>query len=94
MKPNLFDNLRIINDEKIGSVHVYFSNNLKDVRAGKQGWGEITMAVTTGDAQEIMNGAVSGETTKYIILMVVDKKTYDEQKDRAVAAENKALEEK
>jgi hypothetical protein len=80
MKPNLFDVLNRMNTEHIGSVHAYFSDNLENVNAGKQGWGNVKIAVTTGDAQEIMGGIVGNRVTKSIMLFVVDREVMDQVK--------------
>lgn len=78
MTANLFDVLKRMNIEKPESLHAYFSNNLENVNAGKQGWGSVKIAVTTGDAQEIMNGIIGKNITKSIILFVVDQNVMDD----------------
>ena len=77
---NLFDVLKRMNIEKPDSLHAYYSNNVENVNAGKQGWGNVKIAITTGDAQEIMNGIVAGNITKSIMLFVVDRRVMDETK--------------
>lgn len=81
MTANLFDALKRMNVEKPESLHAYFSNNLENVNAGKQGWGNVKIAITTGDAQEIMNGIVSKTITKDFMLFVVDRKVLDSMRE-------------
>ena len=78
MTTNLFDTLKRMNIEKPESLHAYFSNNLENVNAGKHGWGNVKIAITTGDAQEIMNGIIAKSETKTIILFVVDRQVLDD----------------
>lgn len=77
MKANLFKVLDTMNTEHEGSVHAYFSNNIENVNAGKKGWGNIKIAITTGDAQEIMGGIMNCDITKSVMLFVVDRKVMD-----------------
>lgn len=86
MKANLFNVLNRINTEHVGSLHAYFSDNIKQIHAGKGGWGSVEMAITTGDAQELLNAVISGESTKSVMLFVVDRgileKIRDEENER------------
>lgn len=80
MTPNLFDVLNKMNTEHEGSVHAYFSNNIENLNAGKQGWGSVKMAITTGDAQDLMAGVASGHMTKTVMLFVVDREVMEKVK--------------
>lgn len=77
MKANLFDVLNRMNVEHEGSVHAYFSNNIENLNAGSKGWGSVKMAITTGDAQELIAGVASGQMTKTVMLFVVDRAVMD-----------------
>lgn len=79
-EPNLFDVLNRMNTEHEGSVHAYFSNNIENLNAGKQGWGNVKIAITTEDAQAIMHGILSKNMTKSIMLFVVDRDVMDHVK--------------
>lgn len=70
---NLFDVLNKMNAKHVGSVHAYFSNNIENLNAGKKGWGSLKIAITSEDAQELMNGTLSGHMTKTVMLFIVDK---------------------
>lgn len=77
---NLFDVLKRMNIEQPETLHAYFSNNIENLNAGKQGWGSVKMAITTGDAQELMNGTISGNMSKTVMLFVVDRRAMDAMK--------------
>lgn len=77
---NLFDVLKRMNIEQPETLHAYFSNNIENLNAGKQGWGSVKMAITTGDAQELMNGTLSGNMSKTVMLFVVDRRAMDAMK--------------
>ncbi|MFA6204328.1 MAG: hypothetical protein WC710_14215 [Gallionella sp.] len=70
---NLFDVLKEMNINHPDTLHAYFQNNVENVNAGKKGWGSVKVAITTGDAQEIMNGFMDGHITKSVMLFVVDR---------------------
>lgn len=78
MTVNLFKVLDEMNQQHEGSVHAYFSNNIENINAGKQGWGNIKIAITTGDAQELMNGLMDKNMTKSVMLFIVDRKVMSE----------------
>lgn len=80
---NLFAVLDRMNTEHEGSVHAYFSNNIENVSAGKNGWGNIKIAITTEDAQEIMNGMMRGKMTRSVMLFVVDRDVLDDMNQAA-----------
>ena len=77
---NLFDVLKRMNIEQPETLHAYFTNNVENVNAGKKGWGSVKMAITTGDAQEVMNGLIAGNITKTVMLFVVDRRVMDAMK--------------
>ena len=77
---NLFDVLKRMNIEQPETLHAYFSNNIENLNAGKNGWGSVKMAITTGDAQELMNGTIAGNMTKTVMLFVVDRSAMDAMK--------------
>jgi len=77
---NLFDVLKRMNIEQPETLHAYFSNNIENLNAGKNGWGSVKMAITTGDAQELMNGTIAGNMTKTVMLFVVDRRAMDAMK--------------
>ena len=77
---NLFDVLKRMNIEKPDSLHAYFSNNIMNLNAGKNGWGDVKVDITTGDAQELMNGTLAGNMTKTVMLFVVYRRVMDEMK--------------
>lgn len=81
MKVNLFDVLNRMNTEHEGSVHAYFSNNLQNVNAGRDGWGSVKMAITTADAQELIAGIASDHETKAVMLFVVDRAVMNQVKE-------------
>lgn len=78
MTANLFKVLDEMNRQHEGSVHAYFSNNIENINAGKKGWGNIKIAITTGDAQELMGGLMDKNMTKSVMLFIVDRKVMDE----------------
>lgn len=80
MKPKIFDVLERMNTQHEGSVHAYFSNNIETVNAGSKGWGNIKMAITTGDAHQVMAGSVSGDVTMSVMLFIVDLAIMDQVK--------------
>lgn len=55
---NLFEVLDKMNTEHEGSLHAYFSNNIENLNAGRDGWGSLKMAITTGDAQELVESYI------------------------------------
>lgn len=77
---NLFDVLKRMNIEQPETLHAYFTNNVENVNAGKKGWGSVKMAITTVDAQEVMNGLIAGNITKTVMLFVVDRSAMDAMK--------------
>ena len=77
---NLFDVLNKMNTEHEGSVHAYFSNNIENINGGSKGWGNVKIAITTGDAQELMAGTLSGHMTKTVMLFVVDRDMMEQVK--------------
>lgn len=78
---SLFQVLDRMNTEHEGSVHAYFSNNIENLNAGKKGWGSVKMAIVTEDAQALLNGVVSGDMTKTVMLFVVDRAVMEAVRD-------------
>ena len=76
-KASLFQVLGRMNDDHEGSVAAYFAGNIENINAGKKGWGSLKMAITTGDAQALMAGTMSGHMTKTVMLFVVDRDVMD-----------------
>jgi hypothetical protein len=81
MKANLFDVLDKVNKLPDGKLHAYFADNIMDVKAGKEGWGSVKMAIITGDAQKIMNAIMGGQNQVSVMLFVVDRQSLDETKN-------------
>lgn len=81
MGANLFDVLNKVNQLPNGKLHAYFADNIQNVNAGKGGWGNIKMAIVTGDAQKIMNAIMGGNSEVSVMLFVVDKQSMDEVKN-------------
>ncbi len=80
MKENVFITMARMNVQQPDSLHAYLSNNLQDVKAGKNGWGSVQVAITTGDAQAIMNDIFANKSTKIVMLIVADRKVFDDMR--------------
>jgi len=87
MKANLFDVLKKINLEREQALHAYFSDNIMDLHAGRDGWGSLKIAITTGDAQELMGGVMGGKMKKRVLLFVVDSEAMEAVKAEIEGAE-------
>ena len=74
MTANLFDVLKKINEETVGSVVMYPMSNVENINAGKKGWGNVKIAITTEDATTLMQSFMKGTVQKTIMLFVVDVK--------------------
>lgn len=74
---NLFDVLDKVNELPGGKLHAYFMNNIQHINAGSNGWGNIKIAITTADAQAIMNGIIGNKITHSVMLFVVERDAMD-----------------
>ena len=80
-KVNNFDVLKELSKRNKKIKAFFFNDNLKRVNAGKNGWGDVTVAVDTQTATEIMV-----ESTGMVGMVLV----YDINEFRELAAELEA----
>lgn len=84
MSVSPFDVLRVMS-EREKDITMFPSDNLKNIRTGKNGWGSVEMAVDNNTAQRIMTS--NKESGVMFFLMVIDYEQYSE-----IMAELKAAE--
>lgn len=90
MGSNLFDVLDKVNNLPGGKLHAYFADNIQNVNAGSKGWGNIKIAIVTGDAQKIIKAIAGGQSEVAVMLFVVDRQAMDEVKNEIEIAAKEA----
>ena len=80
MADNLFEVLNKVNHLPGEKLHAYFANNIQNVNAGRKGWGNLKIAITTEDAQQIMAGIMGKNMSVSIMLFIVDRDSMEQVK--------------
>lgn len=79
-KANAFDVLKEMGKRNINSFHSYPLDNIQNINAGKKGWGSVQIAISTGDAQLLLNDVMQNGITTNICLMVWSVEEFDKIK--------------
>lgn len=79
MTVNNFDVLKEL-CKRSNNVHAYPKDNITNINAGKKGWGSITIAISTGDAQKLLNETMAKTHDVGFYLIVWDIAEFDKLK--------------
>lgn len=71
-KNNVFDVFKEMRKQNIQSLKAFGSNNIKRINAGKKGWGDVSIAIDTATAIQLMSNE-----PPLVMLIVVGKDDFN-----------------
>lgn len=79
-KVNNFDVLKEMGKRNIITFHSYPLDNVQNINAGKDGWGSVQIAISTGDAYRLLNDAMLDKPANNVCLLIWSQSEFEKIK--------------